>query len=298
MVEEFLKFAAGVLISTGFVGAVAYFMRDLIGGWFTQAVEHRFEKKIETFKAGIRENEKELDQIRSFLVSARRDRDAIFESKRLEAAEALLRARHALSQLSILAEYMKILDTDKILKNSGDPKIAELFDTLAKPFDVDEKIRFIGSIDKTGPRLYLSERSLKYFDAYESIILKAAMMIKMLSVPLRDMDKFLQGSDVLRKMIEELAPNSKGGFEKFGERYAYYWLSYFHDEILRALRHEVSGTEDMSRDAESVKHLLLNSRRAQIDIRASLERAGLRENLILSQEDVAANSSAAEKAAK
>jgi hypothetical protein len=291
---EFWNWLLGVVISTGSLGMAAYLMRDTIGSFFAKAVEHRFEKKLETFKAGIRDNEKELDQIRSFLVAARRDRDSAIQAKRLEAAEILLRARQTLSQFSMLVEYMKILNTDQILKDSGDPKIAEFIDTLTKPFDIEEKIKILGKIDKTVPRLYLSEKSLKAFDTYESIILQAAMMMKLFSIPLRDKGNLIKSGN-LSKTIIELVPNSKDGFDRWGEGYAYYWSTYFHDEILRALRHEVSGADDMARDAVSVERLALDSRRAQINIRSSLEQVGLPDNLIKLDESAAASSFTAEK---
>ncbi|TIX18963.1 MAG: hypothetical protein E5W97_29520 [Mesorhizobium sp.] len=294
MTDEFLRWLLGVITSTGLIGGVAFLMRDTVANFLSKTVEHRFEKKLETFKAGIRDNEKELDQIRSFLVSARRERDAAIQAKRLEAAEILLRARHGLSELSMLVEYMKILNTEQILK-AKDPKIIEFVDMLMKPFDVDEKIKKLGAIDKTIPRLYLSENSLKAFDAYQSIIFHAAMMLKLLSIPLRDKGDLIK-TGILSKTVIDLVPASKEGFDKWGEEYAYYWSTYFHDQILQALRHEVSGADDMTRDAESVQRLALDSRRAQINIRSSLEQIGLPENLIKPDEAAAASSSVADKA--
>ncbi|MGF6861321.1 hypothetical protein ABIE69_001893, partial [Rhodobacteraceae bacterium MBR-64] len=230
MFSEFWNFLPGAVISTGFIGSAAYLMRDTIGKFFTKGVEHRFEKKLETFKADIRVNEKELDQIRSFLASARRDRDLAIQSKRLEAAETLLRARHALSQLSMLVEYMKILNTEQILKEGDNPKIAELVDALAKPFDIDEKVKLFGTIDKTVPLLYLSDEPLKAFNAYEGIVLQAVFTIKFLSIPLRDKGKFIK-SGRLNKTIIELAPRAKEGFDKWGEGFAYHWSTYFHGKV-------------------------------------------------------------------
>jgi hypothetical protein len=294
MSVEFWKWLFGVVASSGVIGVAALLMRDTLAKFFSKSVEHRFEKKLETFKADIRDNEKELDQIRSFLVSARRERDSAIQAKRREAAEILLRARHGLSQFSMLVEYMKILNGEQILKDANDPKITEFIEALLKPFDVDEKIKQLGSIDKTVPKLYLSDRSLKIFDAYESIILQAVMMMKLYSIPLRDKGNLIKAGS-LSKTVIELAPGSKEGFDEFGEGYAYYWVKYFHDEILRSLRHEVSGTDDLTQDTKSIERLALDSRQAQINIRTSLQKAGLPETLIKSDESAAAISSVAEK---
>lgn len=295
MYVELWKWLIGVVSSTGLIGIVAFLMRDTVAKFFSKAVEHRFDKKLESFKADIRDNEKELDQIRSFLVSAQRERDSAIQSKRLEAAEILLRARHALSQLSLLVEYMKTLNGEQILKIGDDPKITEFIETLIKPLDIDEKIKLLGTIDQTIPRLYLSEKSLRLFDAYASIIFTAAMMMKLYSIPLRDKGDLINAGD-LTKTVMDLVPSSKDGFDKWGERYAYYWSTYFYDEILRSLRHEVSGMDDLTRDTESVERLALDTRRAHINIRSSLEQAGLPDTLIRSNESAEASSSVAEKA--
>ncbi|MFT9450299.1 hypothetical protein [Gluconobacter japonicus] len=284
MISEFWSWILGVVSSTGIISGIAYLLRDTIGKLFTKEIEHKFEKKFEIFKAGIRDNETELEHIRSFLVSSRKDRDAAVQLKRLEAAEILLRARNALSQLSMLVEYLKILNTDEILASSESSKIAEFIDTLIKPFDIDDKIKKFGEIDRTLPRLYLGEKVLKSFDIYENIILLAAGVMKLLSVPLENKSRFLQAGS-LSKSIIEIVPKSKEGFDKFGENYAYYWVAYFYEEILRELRNEMSGTGDMDRAVESVEKLALNSRRAQVNVRTSLKNAGLSDSLIKQNEN-------------
>ena len=295
MAAEIWAWLLSVVSSTGLIGIVAFLMRNTIATFFSKAVEHRFDKKLESFKADIRDNEKELDQIRTFLASSRRERDSAIQSKRLEAAETLLRARHALSQFTMLVEYMKILNGEQILQNGDDPKLTKFIEALIKPFDVDEKIKVVGTIDMTVPRLYLSDKSLRLFDAYEKTILQAAMMMKLYSLPLRDKGSLIKNG-TLSEIVMELVPSSKKGFDKWGEEYAYHWATYFHDAILRSLRHEVSGADEVIRDTESIERLALDSRRAQINIRSSLEEAGLPATLIKSDDSAEASSSVAENA--
>lgn len=295
MPEDIWPWLLNLVLTSGVLGVIAYLLRDTVAKFLSKAVEQRFEKQMETFKAEIRDNEKELDHIRSFLTSARRERDSALQAKRFEAAETLLRARHSLSQLSMLVEYMKILNGAQILKDGDDPKITEFIEALVKPFEVEEKIKTLGQLDKTIARLYLSEKALQVFDAYESIILQAAMMMKLYSIPLRDKGDLMKAG-TLSKTIMELVPGSKEGFDKFGEGYAYYWTKYFHDEILRLLRLEVSGMDDVGRDAESAQRLALESRQAQLNVRSTLQQKGLPDTLIKT-DDSAAASSVVEKAA-
>ncbi|WP_417414372.1 hypothetical protein [Hoeflea sp.] len=293
MSSEILNWILSGILSSALLGSVGYLLRDAIGSYFAKAAEHRFEKKLESFKASIRDNEKELDQIRSFLVGARRDRDSAIQSKRLEAAETLLRTRNILSQLTMLVEYIKILNIDELIKEENDQKISKFIGDLIDPFNVDEKISIIGAADKTIPQLYLSERSLKLYYVYESIIIQASVVMKLLAMPLHDKGSLMKARG-LSKAIIELFPNSKSGFEKFGEEYAYHWSQYFHDEVLRSLRHEVSGIDDMNRDADSIERLALDSRRAQINIRSSLEQMGLSDSLINANVEAAESAAAAE----
>ncbi|MEY2343975.1 hypothetical protein I3679_006450 [Proteus mirabilis] len=146
--------------------------------FFAKSVEHKFDRKLENFKAESRNNEKELEQIRTFLVSAHRERDSMIQTKNWKQQKYCC-VHVELSQLSMLVEYMKILNTERILDNKGDPKITEFINLLIKPFDLDEKIKQLGCFDKTYPRLYLTDKSLKLYDAYEGIILNAAIMMKL-----------------------------------------------------------------------------------------------------------------------
>lgn len=279
MFAEFLKWILVVVTSTGILGFTAYLMRATLSRFFTKSVEYQFEKKFEKFKADIRYNEKELEQIRSFLVSARRERDSVLQLKRFEAAEILIRARQDLSEFSQIVEYVKVLNTDEIMKKGDDPKISEFISTLIKPFNIDEKIKAYRETDRTLPRLYLSERSLKLFETYESIIFNAVVMIKILEIPLRNKSELIKKGS-LSDMIVEVIPSSKEGFEKYGEGYVFYWSNYFYTETLNELRNELLGAANMNRDTDAATRLALDSRRAQIEIRSSLQESGLSETLL------------------
>ena len=72
MFSDFWSWILSVAISTGLVGVIGYFLRDTLSVFFAKSVEHKFDRKLENFKAESRNNEKELEQIRTFLVSAYR----------------------------------------------------------------------------------------------------------------------------------------------------------------------------------------------------------------------------------
>lgn len=276
---ETIDWLLGVLLSSGIIAGAAYLSRDFISRVLTRSVEHRFDKQLEEFKSDIRKSEQEVDQIRSFLSETQKGRNSLLQQKKLEAAEELLRARNILSQMTLLVEYMKTLNSEYILKNSSDPKITEFIELLLKPVKVDEKIQKLSELNMTLPKLYLSERTLKVFDAYEGIILQAVLMMKVFSVPLAKKENLLKDGTLIKKIME-VATTSKEGFEQWGEDYAYHWLNYFYDEVLKSLRAEISGFEGMARDLETAEHLFLGSRRASLNIQASLEATGLPDSVL------------------
>lgn len=275
----FSAWLLGVLTSSGLTGVALVLMRESLTRYFTRTIEHRFEKRLESFKGDIRDNEKELEQIRSFLVSAKMERDALLQSKRLQAAESLLHARQALSQFSMLVEYMTIFNVKKMLESGANVKIQQFVEGLVQPLDIDNKLSQLQQVERAIARLYLSENTIKAFDAYESIIFHAIMTTKLLTVPFNDKGGLIKEGSLSSKVIE-LVPASKEGFEKFGERYAFYWSTYFYDQVLVSLRHEVSGVDDAQRDYRSIEKLAADSRQAQINVRASLEKVKLPEELI------------------
>lgn len=204
MAEQISRWVISIITSAGALTLLAFLTRSTLTKFFTKSVEHHFEKKFEKFKAEIRDNEKELEQIRTFMSSARRERDSALQSKRFEAAESLLRSRQLIAEFSGLADYLKMLNIDEIIKRNPDPKIANFIKTLIDPFNIDEKLTSFRKIDRTLANLYLSERTIKTFEAYESIILNAVTIMKVLSLPGLKIDPNLFNKEKMKAMIIEL----------------------------------------------------------------------------------------------
>lgn len=280
MFDEFFKWLISTLTSTALLGVIIYFSRSTITKLIGKSIEHRFDKKIENFKSEIRDKEKELEQIRVFMASTRRERDSTLQTKRFEAAEILMRSRQFLGQFTMLVEYVKMLNMNEILDKRNDPKITQFIKALTDPVDIDEKLRVYGTFDRTLPELYLNDRVKKLFEAYQFIILNAVMIMKVLSMPGININPDLFKKDSLRKTVIELAPLAKEGFDQFGDSYAYHWANYFYEEILKELRNELLEITSLSKDTEAATKLALDTRRAQINLHTKLEENGLSENLI------------------
>ncbi len=289
-IVEFLKWLFGLAANAGIIAICAYLFRDALFKFVSKNIDLHFEKRLEGFKAELRNNESELQHIRSALLSARRDHDNALQAKRLQAAEDMLRIRHALAQFSLLIEYMKVLDTDAMLKDGGDPKTYELVDALLKPVKVEEKLKRLGEIDQTLMRLYLSEKSLKTFETYSCIIATATMMMQTFIVRSRD-KTFVIEAGYLSKIVIEQVPGSKEGFEKWGDWYAYYWATYFYNQILHDLRHEISGVDDREKELGYIENSALDARQSQEYVLSKLTAGGLSNSLIRKEAGIAASTS-------
>lgn len=125
---------------------------DACAGLLANTIGHQFDKRLEALKADIRDNEKESDEIRSFLISTRRERDSAVQEKRVNTAEELLRARHDLAKLTILVEDIKILNSKSIIR-ANDTRISEFICGLTEPVEVAKKLKKCSESDMTLPRL-------------------------------------------------------------------------------------------------------------------------------------------------
>lgn len=280
MAEQILRWTINFITSAGVLALLAFLTRSTLAKFLTKSVEHHFEKKFEKFKAEIRDNEKELEQIRAFMSSARRDRDSALQSKRFEAAESLLGSRQLIAEFSGLADYLKMLNIDEIIKRRSDPKITNFIQTLIDPFNIDEKLATFKAIDRTLPNLYLNERTIKTFEAYESIILNAVTIMKLLSLPGLKIEPDLFHKEKMKSMIIDLYPQSKTGFEQHGDNHVFHLTMYFYTQILNELRNELLGAGNMIKDTEAAANLARDTRNAHTNILKSLESNEIPESII------------------
>ncbi|HHI0383419.1 TPA: hypothetical protein ACP4PW_000189 [Escherichia coli] len=279
MVDNFIRWVITTITSAGFLVALAYLLRDTLARFFTKAVEHRFDKKIEKFKADIRAEEKELDQIRTFIVSARRERDSGLQAKRFEAAEMLLAHRQFLLEFYGLVNIVRLVNFDKLIKNHDKDKVKDLIDVLIKPYNIDTKLEEYKRYDLGKPKLYLGERVIAFFEAYKNIIIYAVTKMKLLSIgAYQNNDDVL--SEELVKDIQVLAPSSKELFEKNGPLHALSMVDYFYKEVLSELRNDLFGSDTMGKDAELAVRLIVDANNAHVKVRTAFEKYGLSEDFL------------------
>lgn len=269
--------------TSALLGVVVYLFRETLAKFFTKSVEHQFDLKLEIIKDQLLAKSTELDHIMTFMSSQKRERDSVLQAKNLEAAEITLRACDALAPLKMAVEFVKTLNIEEIVKQKNNPDIAEFVGTLLASIKVDETLAEIKEIDMTIPRLYLNDRTLSFFNAHQSIIMHAILIMKLLSLGL-DSEKLMK-KKVLQKEIEGLIPISKESFAKYGESYAFLWVQFFSDEIKKALRVQVRGDEKDMEDSATITNLSIASQQAQHEVRQKIDSSGLPPELFNTEDD-------------
>ncbi|MDX8354157.1 hypothetical protein [Cognatiyoonia sp. IB215182] len=277
MTDVIPEWLADPLITSAMLGVGGFLLRGPIATYFGKAVDLKFEKSLEEAKSSIRANEKELDQITTFLTTRQNERQSIIEAKRLEAAETLLEAATAISAFAMFVEVMKVLKVEEVASSSKREDVKDFFKVLADGLGLDAKMEEFNGYDRTRASLYLSDKTLSHFDNYTMIMSYAAMFVKAMSLGL-DATAVLR-EDALSKKVIEAVPTSKEGFEKYGEGYAYYWSQHFYDQLLTELRKEVSGSDNRQQDVETVAHLTASSIQAQSEARRITNTANLPQEL-------------------
>lgn len=281
--NDILKWVLGVITSVGFLSGLGYLLRDTIGRYFSKAVEHRFEKKMEKFKADIRESEKELEQIRGYIYSARSGRDSIIQSKKFEAAENLIKIRQYLYGFNLVCRYLQMIRIDDLYKKSDDENVKSFIHAIVSPLNLDAKFEEYNKFDKDTPKLYLSEKTIKTFEVFEGINMTGAATLKMLEFSSVTQSNLITAESIVKKIVE-LAPWSNDLFEKHGESYVYYWNEYFYNELLKEIRNDLSGDGNMIKDTEQAAKLAFDFRETQLKLQESLSKFGLPTDLVRTDE--------------
>ncbi|MGA4663402.1 hypothetical protein ACK6U2_23630 [Citrobacter braakii] len=279
MDNEFLKWSIGVLASSGIIGGVGILFRDTLGRFMGKAIEHKFEKKIEEFKSEVREGEKELEQMRAYLSSARSGRDSLLQAKRFEAAENLIKIRQYLYSFNMVIVYMKMLKIEELSKNINDHKVKAFIDAIIQPLKLDEKFEEYKKFDVDTPTLYLSDRAIKAFQIHQGIIMVGAAKLKMLSVAVENTPEFINGDSLIAQIVDYI-PSSESGFKEFGFTYVFQWHEYFREELLKEIRKDLNVDGNIKRDAESAAMLAIGARDAQQKVKESIKQYGLSDDLL------------------
>ena len=160
-----------------------------------------------------------------------------------------------------------------------DQNLNNFMEAITKPLNISQKFEEYAKFNKDIMKLYLNDNTIKSFEIYESIMIYALISLQLLSIPMSRKYNILKEGTLSKKIIEVI-PSSKEGFDKYGENYIYYWHDYFYADVLKKLREELIGEVNMNNDTKSAERLVLDFKKAQVNIQNSLRENGLPQNLL------------------
>lgn len=271
MGDDLLSWFGGVVASVSITGIIGYLWRDSLGRFMTKSVEHRFDKKLEKYKSDIKENERELEQMRGYLSSVRSGRDSLIQIKRFESAETLIKARSYLNEFHLAVTYMQMFKVNELFENIDNPNIQNAIDALIKPLNLDDKTAEYKKIDVDTPRLYLSDKTMKVFDIYSGIVMVSVATLKMLELKDKDASSIVSAKNTVNNILD-LLPSSKKGFEEYGDSFIFQFHDHFRRELLTEIKNEITGESNMTRDTELAAELALGLRNAKDKVKEAIER--------------------------
>ncbi|MDF1686696.1 MAG: hypothetical protein P1U50_07865 [Parvibaculaceae bacterium] len=276
----------GPFLIVSLLGGGGLLFREGILKYLSSSIDARLSKEIEEIKSKLRTDEqeaaarlvsqgKELERIGNFMSSMQRDRNAALLNRKIEAAETVLRICALAAKLTVVVEILKTLKIPELLNAEVD---TELFSSLAEGLKVDEILEEIKCADTALVELYLSEKSLSYYNVYVFVCSHAAITLKMLGSRILKKNVFKEGA--IQREVLKVLPEYKNGFDELGETYGYYLVNDIRLQMVQALRADIDG------DSSSAIQLEVSARTVQAEARRRIREAGIPDKLVNNDQDV------------
>lgn len=225
--------------------AVLWLARKLLLTRLIKSVEHEFNRKLETLRSDLRNNEEEyradiqsrineIVAIQSGVMSSITSRQNTLTQRRFEAIDQVWDSLYVHKSLYGLSAILAHIDFDKSVKLVvSDTKMRDFFSSLEAQFKVN--------LDKAAQRnsqkeqLYVSSRAWVLFSAYRAIIMRVYIEITLLKT---GTGKERLDMAAVSGLVKAALPHQAEYIDKYGEKGGYHWLL---DEIERQLLVELKA---------------------------------------------------------
>jgi len=265
------------LISPGIwtfaLAGILYLLRNTIKASIIKGVQHNFDKKIETLKSELRENEAEISSLRNGVLSGRENRQALLDRRRMEAAENVWTAVVELGKIKFLSQQMSILHFDKAAEEAArNPNASLMFKSIGGAVKLDE----LGP-GASKERLFITPLAWSFYEAYSAILYYAVVQQKLLEGGVPDASKLLN-TERVSKLIKEALPYMDGYVDEHGSAGFHYLLEPLEKNILNELQNMLGGIdtdrESISRSAkilEAVNDIKIVTAKAESDLQKAVQ---------------------------
>lgn len=203
----------GVAIA-GLVGLIALAARSLVKSYVDQRVRAKFENEIESVKSDLRLKESKIVALQTNVLSGRAGRQALLDTKRIEAAENLWNATIAYDRFTMAVQSFSIIKVDDVGKMAtNNAELRDLIDAMTGTRGEDLKA-VIPAPDHERFRPYIPDEVWKVFDVYRGIMVFCLMRLKAISFGLEDSEKLFNNKGIVNS-IKEVMPHMSEYLDKY-----------------------------------------------------------------------------------
>lgn len=236
------------LSSTSLLALVLWLSRNLIITRLTNSVRHEYDKKIETLKTELRQNEEEfkadlkakesqIEALRSGALSGIANRQAAIFKHQLASIEQLWEAVISLAPAKAASAWMAVVKFEAAAKEAAkNPRFREIFTMIG---DIDPNAMKTNQALKTRP--FISPLAWAYYSAYQSIVFHAVARLHMLKNGI-DLVEVIDTESVI-KLVKVALPHQVEYIEKYGPSAFHYLLEELESKLLLAFQLMLKGEE-------------------------------------------------------
>lgn len=229
-----------VVWTAAILSGLGYFFRDRLAKLIDARLQHGYNAELEKLKDELSRSSKEIETLRSSVLSLRAQRQAGVEKRKLEAIDQLWAAVKALQPRKAQSSIMAVIKFESAVKRAkDDPKVREYFELIGGGKVADDKHPSHQAHDA---QPYVSPLAWALFDAYQAAV---SYLFLQLTILKTGMDaEMIKDPKEMIGLLSEALPDWKAALETQGTRTFPEAIDEIEKRLLAELQNMILGDED------------------------------------------------------
>ncbi|OBX36753.1 hypothetical protein A8U91_01100 [Halomonas elongata] len=233
------------LTTTSLFGGTLWLARSLIMTRLKNSVKNEFDSKLEVLRSELKSKEAQIESLRSGAMSGLLTRQGALYERKLQAIDQIWNSVKELEKAKYISSILGMLKFEECAEESArSPKFREFIQTIGGDFD-------LASLDMSGSKLarpFLTPLAWAYYSAYQSVIMQAVAVMKVLKIGVDDAAKFLNFEST-NNLLKTVLPASAEYIDKYGMTCHHLLLDQVEQLLLTELKNIQEGNEDDKENA-------------------------------------------------
>jgi hypothetical protein len=247
--------------------------RNALKAYIERGVQHHFETKLEELRAELRKNEErfksdlrdkeaEISTLRNSVLSGSANRQSLLDKRQFEAVERVWANVNDLAPYKMVAAMMAKLDMKKIATQFSDQDLRKFVDVVEKVAPNIKELKNAARDEQP----FVTDLAWAYFSAYRTIVMNNLLILQVLKLGMRDLDKLFEGQTI-QKLLKAAVPHHSEFIEKYErqpEAY-YYLLEEVEASLFAELRRMLEGKEADHAAIAKAKEIMIAVKAANVE---------------------------------